>query len=186
MDDLEHLLDRVRAGDREATEEFVRRYQDHIRRIARIRLTDPRMTRLVESMDICQSVLMKLIRRLSRPDLPPLDADGLRGFINQTTRNHFEDIRRGLKASGLDLIAGEVDLDALPGSRGTPDAAEQTANREQATLAYARLDDKEKQLVDLVLAHSYKWKVIGRMTGMRPDAVRMAYARLVNRYKDQK
>ena len=51
------LLRRVRAGDEQAARELVRRYEPAIRRAARIRLVDTRLNRLLDSMDICQSVL---------------------------------------------------------------------------------------------------------------------------------
>src|SRR6516225_3096861 len=51
------FLRRVRAGDEQAAEELVRRYEPAIRREVRLRLTDPRLYRLFDSMDVCQSVL---------------------------------------------------------------------------------------------------------------------------------
>src|SRR6516164_3751579 len=51
------LIRRVRARDADAAAEVVRRYEPEIRRAVRVRLTDPGLRRVLDSMDICQSVL---------------------------------------------------------------------------------------------------------------------------------
>src|SRR5262245_48907026 len=51
------LLRRVRAGEQEAATELVRRFEPAIRRAVRIRLVDARLKGLLDSMDICQSVM---------------------------------------------------------------------------------------------------------------------------------
>ena len=56
-DDFSNLLERVRQGDSDAAIELVNRYESTIRVGVRIRLTDPRLRRQFDSMDVCQSVL---------------------------------------------------------------------------------------------------------------------------------
>ncbi|MBI3466204.1 MAG: hypothetical protein HY000_24585 [Planctomycetes bacterium] len=53
------MIRRVRAGDEDAATELVRQYEPEIRREVRMRLTDPRLRRGIESVDICQSVFRK-------------------------------------------------------------------------------------------------------------------------------
>src|SRR5438309_10206244 len=57
------LIRRVRAGDQEAAAELVRSYEPAIRRAARVRLVDPRLQRLFDSMDISQSVFASFFVR---------------------------------------------------------------------------------------------------------------------------
>ena len=57
------LIRRVRAGDEDAAKEIVRIYEPAIRREARVRLVDPRLRRLFDSMDICQSVFASFFVR---------------------------------------------------------------------------------------------------------------------------
>ncbi len=52
-----NLIRRIRERDEEAASELVRRYESAIRRVVRIRLRDVRLRRVLDSMDICQSVL---------------------------------------------------------------------------------------------------------------------------------
>src|SRR5215468_8728847 len=56
-DQFADLIRRVRAGDEDAAAELVRRYEPSIRRVVRVYLRDPRLRRVLDSTDICQSVL---------------------------------------------------------------------------------------------------------------------------------
>jgi hypothetical protein len=51
------MIQRVRAGDADAAAELVRWYEPAIRRAVRLHLRDPRLRRILDSVDICQSVL---------------------------------------------------------------------------------------------------------------------------------
>src|ERR1700676_1254496 len=61
--DFPDLIRRVRAGDEAAAAELVRRYEPAIRRAVRIRLSDTRLARAFDSMDICQSVMASFFVR---------------------------------------------------------------------------------------------------------------------------
>lgn len=50
---FEELIERVRAGDQDASAELVRRYEPAIRRAVWFRLVDARLGGLLDSMDIC-------------------------------------------------------------------------------------------------------------------------------------
>ena len=79
------LIGRVRHGDEQAAAELVRRYEPAIRRAVRFRLTDPRLRRTCDSMDVCQSVLLSFFVRaasgqydldIARAAAAPADDDG--------------------------------------------------------------------------------------------------------------
>ncbi|MBC8354995.1 MAG: hypothetical protein H8E66_23705 [Planctomycetes bacterium] len=57
------LITRVRRGDERAAEELILRYESDLRVIARVRLTDPRLRRMMDSMDICQSITANFFNR---------------------------------------------------------------------------------------------------------------------------
>src|SRR5262249_20444515 len=57
------FIRRIRAGDAEAAAELVRRYEPVIRLEVRMRISDPRLGRLFDSMDVCQSVLASFFVR---------------------------------------------------------------------------------------------------------------------------
>ena len=60
---FEELIRRVRAGDQDAAAVLVKRYEPAIRRAVRFRLADARLGTLLDSMDICQSVLASFFVR---------------------------------------------------------------------------------------------------------------------------
>ena len=59
------LIRRVRNRDEEAASELVRRYESAIRRVVRIHLRDARLRRVLDSTDICQSVLASFFVRVA-------------------------------------------------------------------------------------------------------------------------
>jgi hypothetical protein len=61
----DELIRRIRAWDQDAAAELIRRYEPAIRRAVRVRLADARLGNLLESMDICQSVLKSFFVRAS-------------------------------------------------------------------------------------------------------------------------
>src|ERR1700736_4210985 len=64
-DSFADFMHRVRAGDQQAAAELVRRYESEIRREVRLRLSDPRLNRALDSMDLCQSVLGSFFVRVA-------------------------------------------------------------------------------------------------------------------------
>src|SRR4051794_11644781 len=60
----------IRGGDERAAEDLVRRYEPEIRLEIRtwLRLRDPRLRRVFDSMDICQSVLASFFVRAAVGD----------------------------------------------------------------------------------------------------------------------
>src|SRR5262245_43447497 len=81
------LMSRVRAGDEAAATEFVRIYEPEIRREVRLRLNNPRLRRVFDSLDITQSVFASFFLRARAGDYE-LDAPArLLHLLVQMTRN---------------------------------------------------------------------------------------------------
>jgi RNA polymerase sigma-70 factor (ECF subfamily) len=66
--DLAQLLAAVRLGDDDAARELVLRYESAIRVAVRTHLSDPRLRRLFDSMDVCQSVLASFFANMTEGD----------------------------------------------------------------------------------------------------------------------
>src|SRR5438046_943040 len=66
---FQDLIRRLREGDADAAAEIVRQYEKEVRRAIRVRLTDPRLRRTLDSMDVCQSVLANFFLRASAGQL---------------------------------------------------------------------------------------------------------------------
>src|SRR6202051_241453 len=84
---FQSLILRVRAGDDAAAAEVVRRYEPAIRRAVRVRLRDPRLRRLIESVDICQSVFASFFVRTALGQYDLESPDQLLKLLAAIARN---------------------------------------------------------------------------------------------------
>ena len=73
-DEYADFIGRIRHGDERAAEELVRRYEPEIRLEVRgwLRLRNPALRRVFDSMDICQSVLASFFARAAVGDFDRL------------------------------------------------------------------------------------------------------------------
>jgi RNA polymerase sigma-70 factor (ECF subfamily) len=81
------LLRRVRAGDQDAASELVRQFEPAIRRAIRIQLRDHRLRRLLDSMDICQSVMGSFFVRAAMGQYELRKAEDLLKLLATMARN---------------------------------------------------------------------------------------------------
>ena len=77
----------MRAGDAQAAADLVRRYEPAIRRAARVRLVDTRLNRLLDSMDICQSVMASFFVRTALGQYELETPEQLLKLLATMTRN---------------------------------------------------------------------------------------------------
>src|SRR5208283_5128504 len=93
------LIERVRAGDAEAAAELVRRYEPMVRRAARVRLVDPRLGRVLDSMDICQSVMASFFVRAALGQYDLNSPDQLLKLLATMARNKLANQAHGQRAA---------------------------------------------------------------------------------------
>src|SRR5580698_8697351 len=118
------FIRRIRGGDPQAAEELVRLYERAIRLEVRtlLRLRDPRLRRVFDSMDVCQSVLATFFIRaavgeydLERPEqLAHLLAGIARHKLSEQAKHHHgqrRDVRR---------VAGPIEEDLNAAASDTP------------------------------------------------------------------
>jgi RNA polymerase sigma-70 factor (ECF subfamily) len=179
--DFAALLAQVRAGQQEAAAEFVRRYEPQIRRVIRVRLTDPALRRQMDSVDICQSVMGQFFVRASLGEFDLQEPPQLVALLAKMARNrvlkHFEkqhaarrDIRR--------LDGGDFQEMALANSDRSPLSL--VAAEELLQEARRRMSAEERQIVEQ-RALGRSWEEIASELSSRPDAVRMRYRRTLDR-----
>jgi RNA polymerase sigma-70 factor (ECF subfamily) len=179
--DFTEFLRRVRAGDAQAAEELVRRYEPLIRREVRLKLQDPGLNRVFDSMDVCQSVLASFFVRaaagqydLSRP------AQAL-GLLVRMARNKVAMAARRQRAQRRDgrrvADAGVEDIDPA-GAAATPSRV--VAARELLDRVRERLGDDERRLAEM-RAQGREWSDIAAEMGGTADGRRMQLARALDR-----
>jgi RNA polymerase sigma-70 factor (ECF subfamily) len=179
------LIDRVRAGDQDAAAELVKLYEPEIRRAVRYRLADARLGTLLESMDICQSVLKSFFVRaaagqyeLKTPQqLLALLATMARNKLHSQARRHqtLSRDRRRAAPGGLDE-EGLVDPGHSPS--GEVDA------RDLLNEVRRRLTPDEQRLMDL-RNQGHEWAAIAEQVGGSADSARVRLRRALDRIAEQ-
>jgi RNA polymerase sigma factor (sigma-70 family) len=173
---------RVRAGDEQAAAELVSRYEPLIRREVRLHLEDQRLCRILDSMDVCQSVLASFFMRtsagqydLTRPEqLVRLLVTMARNKVVSAARHQHRqrrDSRRAV-AGGSALLATIVD-------RG-PGPSELVAGQEMLARMRRSLSPGELHLVEL-RNEGLAWGEIADRLGGTAQARRVQLSRALDR-----
>jgi len=179
--DFEELIRRVRAWDQAAAAELVRRYEPAIRRAVRYHLADARLGGLLDSMDICQSVLRSFFVRaassqydLETPEqvLKLLTAMARNKLASQARRQHTQ--RRDHRRASA--IGDEGSRLVAPGdSPSTPIVV-----RDLQQEIRRRLAPDEWQLLEL-RNQGHDWAAIAAQVGGVAETLRKKLARAIDR-----
>jgi hypothetical protein len=174
---------RIRQGDEQAAEELVRRYEPEIRLEVRgwLRLRNPGLKRIFDSMDICQSVMASFFARAAVGDFdleePPqlirLLVGMARKKVAEQSRHHHRqrrDVRR----------VGEGDLDNAPAPSSAQTPSRLASGRELLQKFRELLSDDERRIADL-RARGTDWAGVAAELGGTPDGRRKQLARAVSR-----
>jgi RNA polymerase sigma factor (sigma-70 family) len=178
---FQRLICRVRAGDAGAVAELVQVYEPAIRRAARVRLVDPRLRRLFDSMDICQSVFASFFVRAALGEYDLKQPDDLLKLLVSMSRKKLIDCARAQKAARRDFrrieTGPERDQDVIaPGE--TP--SQEVALAEMLHEFRVRLSDEERDLADQRAA-GRDWGDIAVERGATPESLRKKLARAIDR-----
>jgi RNA polymerase sigma-70 factor (ECF subfamily) len=175
------LLRRVRAGDETAAAELVRQYEPAIRRAVRARL-DARLGRLIDSVDICQSVLANFFVRFGAGQFEVEEPQQLLKLLVVMARNRVLDQARKQKAGRRDqrrqVADGGEALEGVAAEEATPSRV--VASRELLHRLRQELSTDERFLADQ-RAQGREWAEIAAEVGAKPDALRMKLNRAVDR-----
>jgi RNA polymerase sigma-70 factor (ECF subfamily) len=143
------LLARAQAGDRQALDDLLRRYEERIRRIVRIQLGASTLRRDYDSMDIVQSTFCAALPRLG--DFQPRTAASLLQWLAVIAVNQVRDAHDAQHTLKRD-VGREEALDGLPSGDVAADRRlESSADPERrATLREIRelLDHEVSRLPD--------------------------------------
>jgi RNA polymerase sigma factor (sigma-70 family) len=183
------LIARVRAGDEQAAAELVRHYEPAIRRAARVRLLDTRLNRVLDSMDICQSVMASFFVRAALGQYELDTPDQLLRLLATMTRNKLvgqvkgqaaarRDFRRVTEAQGPRDNGPELAISQIPGQFPTP--SREVAARELLDEALRRLSPEEKKIL-ACREQGGQWADIATELGSSPEALRKRLVRAVDR-----
>jgi RNA polymerase sigma-70 factor (ECF subfamily) len=175
------LMLRVRNRDESAAAELVGRYESAIRRVVRIHLHDARMRRVLDSMDICQSVLASFFVRTAMGQYELDTPEQLMRLLVTITRNKLSNQANHLRAQRRDLrrdtsISGAADRVFCPAS----DPSDQVSAKEVLEKVRDRLDDDERYLAEQ-RALGRQWNELAEELGGTAVALRKKLTRSLDR-----
>ena len=182
---FDELIRRVRAGDQDAATELVRRYEPAIRRAVRFRLADARLGTLLDSMDICQSVLASFFIRAASGQYELQNSGQLLRLLTAMARNKLNSQARRQHAQRRDsrrVAPGGQDDDQLVAAGESPSMV--VAARDLLQEVQRRLTPDERRLLEL-RNQGYDWSAIASELGGGAEALRRRLSRALDRIADQ-
>jgi RNA polymerase sigma-70 factor (ECF subfamily) len=182
---FEELICRVRAWDQEAAAELVRRYEPAIRRAVRFRLADARLGSLLESMDVCQSVLRSFFVRAASGQYSLETPEQLLSLLTAMARNKLasqarkqRSLRRDHRRAGpIADLGGRL---VAPGD--SPSEAMVVLDLQQEVRR--RLSPDEWRLLELK-NQGHDWAAIAARVGGNAESLRKKLARAIDRVVDE-
>ncbi len=185
---FQELLNRIRTGDAVAAEELVRTYEPELRRAIRVRLTDARLRRLVDSIDICQSVLAGFFVRTAAGQFDVESPEELLKLLVTMARNRVIDWARRSQADRRDgrrnVSLEDADGQVRPLASQQEGPVTVLVNRELLEKVRSRLNLDELKLME-DRADGRNWNEIAAETGEQPNAVRMRLTRALDRVAEE-
>ena len=179
---LTELLALARAGDNNAIGELIREFEPEVRRFVRFRLSSAGLRRIVDSVDLAQSVFARFFVYLEGGGDALEDIDQLRRYLITSAKNAVIDRVRRERASRRDnrrLEAGQFEMLAQIANTGSSPSADLTQN-ELLTAIRQRLTPDELYLVEQWQL-GRPWDDIAKELGRQPDAIRKQMSRALDR-----
>ena len=183
-DDLSFIdfVRRIRAGDDDAAETLVRRYEPVIRREVRSRIEDARLNRAFDSMDVCQSVLASFFVRAATGQFDLDNPDQLIKLLVTMARNKLASLAQRERCLRRDVrrvvIATPETLEQLADEQPSP--SELLSRRELLDRLRSELTDEERQIADL-RGQGLDWVQVAQRLGGNSQARRMQLSRGIER-----
>lgn len=167
--ELRQLIERARAGDEQAAQELVARFEPHVRRIVRTRLPDRLRTKF-DSMDFVQSVWGDVFVKLREGQLH-FDSPGqFAQFLALLTRGKVVDQVRRFTGTQKHNVNRETPVEGteegatlLSGHDPTPSHV--VASREELEALLARRKETHRQVL-LLRAQGYTFVEIAEQLGV--------------------
>jgi len=163
------LAGRVAQGDATAETELVHVFTPRISMMGMVRIGDREAVR-----DLVQEVLIAVISALRRNQL--LEPEKLAAFVAGTARNLINNyIRKKARRPPEETLSWDLE-------RAVVDSELRDAEQQRVLeLAMSALDEDDRQLVTMILAHDMKPRQIAARLGVSAEVVRTRKLRAVRR-----
>jgi RNA polymerase sigma factor (sigma-70 family) len=177
---FQELIRRVRHGDEQAAVALVLGFEPVLRRHVRLLLTDPRLREVLDSIDICQSVLGNFFVRAASGQFdlehPAQLARLLSAMARNRILNHARSAAHRQKTNTVNAAPQQLEDLPEPG----PGPARQVSGRELLRRVEEALSDAERDILGRRQA-GQTWEQIAEGLGEKPDTVRRRHTRAIDR-----
>ncbi len=182
---IEELLRRVRAGDQDAAAMLVKRYEPAIRRAVRFRISDAGLAPLLDSMDICQSVLGSFFIRVATGQYKLETPEQLTKLLTTMARNKLISHARRQHAQRRDnrRVSSEAEAAGRLVSAGES-PSKLVAQRDLLQEIERRLSPDERRILEL-RNEGHEWTTIALELGGSADTLRRRLSRALDRVAEQ-
>ncbi len=176
---------RIRAGDDQAAEELVKRFETLIRREVRLRISGSQVNRAFDSLDVSQSVLANFFARAAIGQFELEHPDQLARLLVTMARNKLVSRVRSERRQIRDIRRVTVAPDALDRvADEQPSPSEIVARKELLERLGTLLSDEERQIIDL-RNQGLGWEEVATILGGSGQARRMQMSRGIERVTRQ-
>jgi RNA polymerase sigma factor (sigma-70 family) len=180
MRPFQATLEKIRAGDAAAAEEFVRTYEPYVRQVVRARLRVARLRRLADSSDFCQAVMASFLIRLTVGEYDVAGSVELKRLLGRMAVNKVVDVARKPEFQHSVRAVSAPGVNGVEPIAREPGPATQLLWKDMIEAVRARLAENERSISELRVS-GLSWNEVADRLGEKPDAVRNRLNRAVKR-----
>jgi RNA polymerase sigma factor (sigma-70 family) len=184
--DFSNFIREIRAGNQEAAQELVRLYEPYLRRVIHIRLEMSRLRRVLDSVDVCQSVFANFFARAAAGQFELRTAAQLLKLLEAMAHNKLRNLAKRHQAQRRDqrrqTAENAAALATLVDRRPGPIQA--AACNDLLEQARQLLSDEELFLLDQRLL-GLSWPEIAALGGGSAEAFRKQLRRALGRVAER-
>jgi RNA polymerase sigma factor (sigma-70 family) len=182
--DLSQLLNRVHGGDDDAAQQLVERFGAAVRVAIRTHLSDPRLRRQFDSLDVCQSVLASFFLHAANVGYELTVPSQILALLTRIAKNKLSTRTRDQLRQRRDirrLSRVRVEEAIIPSH--DPDPAQQAENQELLARA---LDSMTPEIRAIAVRRmdGENWPMIAQSLGGTAESLRKQFERAVQRIAD--
>ena len=178
---FQELIRRVRARDEDAARELTTRYEKVIHRVVRIHLRDSRLRQVLDSADVCQSVLASFFVRTALGQYELETPEHLINLLITIAKNKLTNQVQRHLAQRRDFRRNlTTDTEGFQLFDRASDPSEQASAKELLEKVRDRLDTQERYLADQ-RALGRTWQDLADELGGTDVALRKKLTRALNR-----
>src|SRR5262245_21966152 len=167
---LARMLDRLRQGDLAAAEQLLIAFEPYLRLLVRRQLSNDLQAKF-DSIDVVQSVWVKLIEGLRSSHWQFADVQRLRGFLVRATQNRFIDqVRRHRRAAHFEEPLADSASSDQPAA-GQPAPSEEIQAEDIWEKLMALCTPQHRDILDLK-RQGFSLSEIATRTGLHESSVR--------------